>query len=95
MNVLSLFDGISCAKLALEDCGFDLDCYFASEIEPNAIKVATSNNPTIIEIGDVSKCRIRMVFYIHQIKLIMLDTSICFVAEVLVQIFLQLAMPTE
>ena len=59
MNVLSLFDGISCAKLALENCGFDLENYFASEIEPNAIKVAQKNNPTIIEIGDVTKISYR------------------------------------
>ena len=55
MNVLSLFDGISCAKLALDECGFRVDSYFASEIEPNAMKVATANHPMIIEIGDVSK----------------------------------------
>lgn len=59
MNVLSLFDGISCAKLALENCGFEIDNYFASEIEPNAIKVAQNNNPTVIEIGDVTKISYR------------------------------------
>ena len=53
MNVLSLFDGISCGFLALKKCGFHIDKYFASEIEPNAIKVATKNNPDIIEIGNV------------------------------------------
>ena len=55
MTVLSLFDGISCGRLALEQCGFVVDTYFASEIEPNAITVATTNYPDIIEIGDVSK----------------------------------------
>ena len=55
INVLSLFDGISCGLLALKKCGFVVDKYFASEIENNAIKVATYNNPNIIEIGDVSK----------------------------------------
>ena len=55
MNVLSLFDGIGCGLLALNKCGVKIDCYFASEIEPNAIKVATTNNPNIIEIGDISK----------------------------------------
>lgn len=53
MNVLSLFDGISCGLLALKQCGFQVNQYFASEIEPNAIKVATSNNPEIIELGNV------------------------------------------
>lgn len=55
MNVLSLFDGISCGLLALKKCKIRIDNYFASEIEPNAIKVAKENNPTIIEIGDISK----------------------------------------
>lgn len=55
MKVLSLFDGISCGLLALNKCGIKVDMYFASEIEPNAIKVAQSNNPIIVEIGDVSK----------------------------------------
>lgn len=55
MNVLSLFDGIGCGMLALKQCGIKVDTYFASEIEPSAIKVATHNHPSIIEIGDVSK----------------------------------------
>lgn len=55
MNVLSLFDGISCGYLALKKAGIQIDNYYASEIEPNAIKVAKSNNPDIIELGDVTK----------------------------------------
>lgn len=55
MKVLSLFDGIGCGLLALKKCGINVDVYFASEIEPNAIKVALKNHPEIIEIGDVSK----------------------------------------
>ena len=55
MKVLSLFDGISCGLLALSKCGIKVERYFASEIEPNAMKVAQKNNPIIVEIGDVSK----------------------------------------
>jgi site-specific DNA-cytosine methylase len=55
MKVLSLFDGMGCGFLALKKCGIKIDNYFASEIEPNAIRVATTNNPDIIEIGDVSQ----------------------------------------
>lgn len=55
MVVLSLFDGISCGYLALQRAGIRIDKYFASEIEPNAIKVALKNHPDIIEIGDVRK----------------------------------------
>lgn len=53
MNVLSLFDGIGCGKVALERVGVKIDKYFASEIKQCAIKCATINNPDIIEIGDV------------------------------------------
>lgn len=55
MNVLSLFDGIGCGFVALQKCGINVDMYFASEIEHNAMKVAQKNNPIIIEIGDISK----------------------------------------
>ena len=39
MNVLSLFDGISCGRIALERAGIKVDKYFASEIKDIAIKV--------------------------------------------------------
>lgn len=55
MNVLSLFDGISCGKLALEKVGIKPNNYFASEIDSNAISVSKYNYPSIIQIGDVSK----------------------------------------
>ena len=38
MNVLSLFDGMSCGKIALERAGIQVDNYFASEIDKYAIK---------------------------------------------------------
>ena len=53
MNVLSLFDGISCGQVALERCGLKVDNYFASEIEPNAIKITQRNYPDTIHIGSV------------------------------------------
>ena len=53
MNVLSLFDGISCGKVALNRLGIKIDKYYASEIDKNAIKVAKYNYPDIIEIGDI------------------------------------------
>lgn len=55
MKVLSLFDGMGCGLLALKNAGIKVDQYFASEIEPNAIKVALYNNPEIVEIGDVTQ----------------------------------------
>ena len=53
MNVLSLFDGIACCRIALERAGIKVDKYYASEIEKSAIKIATTNYPDIIELGDV------------------------------------------
>ena len=53
MTVLSLFDGISCGQLALQRAGVHVDRYYASEIEPNAIKVTQHNFPDTIQIGDV------------------------------------------
>ncbi|MBF8962999.1 DNA cytosine methyltransferase [Pontibacter sp. FD36] len=55
MNVLSLFDGISCARLALQEAGIRVDKYYASEIDSAAIEVSKNNFPDIIHIGDVSK----------------------------------------
>ena len=57
MNVLSLFDGISCGRIALERAGIKVDKYFASEIKPIAIKVAQANYPDTIQIGDVTKVK--------------------------------------
>lgn len=45
MNVLSLFDGMSCGRIALEKAGIEVENYFSSEIKPYAIKVADLNYP--------------------------------------------------
>ena len=55
MNVLSLFDGISCGQIALEKAGIKVDKYFASEIKKCAIAVTMDNYPNTIQIGDVKK----------------------------------------
>ncbi len=53
MNVLSLFDGISCGQIALNRLGIKYDKYYASEIDEYAIKVTQHNYPETIQIGDV------------------------------------------
>lgn len=58
MRVLSLFDGISCAQVALNRIGVDIEEYIASEIDPDAIKVTQKNYPDTIQIGDVRKIKI-------------------------------------
>ena len=57
MNVLSLFDGISCGRIALDRAKIKVDKYFASEIDKNAIKVASTNFPNNINLGDVNNWR--------------------------------------
>ena len=53
MNVLSLFDGISCARIALEKINIPIKKYYASEIDEHAIRVSKHNYPDIIHLGDI------------------------------------------
>ena len=55
MKVLSLFDGISCGQLALNNIGIDVEEYYASEIDKNAISITQFNFPNTIQLGDVNK----------------------------------------
>lgn len=54
MNFVSLFDGISCGKVALERAGIPVERYVAYEIEANAIKISQKNYPMIEHCGDVT-----------------------------------------
>jgi DNA (cytosine-5)-methyltransferase 3A len=53
MNVLSLFDGMSCGQQALERIGIKVDNYYASEIDKYAIQVTMANYPNTIQLGSV------------------------------------------
>jgi len=55
MNVLSLFDGMSCGQIALDNLGVKVDNYYASEIDKWAIQITKKNYPNTIHIGDVTK----------------------------------------
>jgi site-specific DNA-cytosine methylase len=55
LNVLSLFDGMSCGQIALERAGIKVNNYFASEIDKHAITVTMANYPNTIQLGDVTK----------------------------------------
>jgi len=57
MNVLSLFDGMSCGQIALDKLGIKVNNYFASEIDKHAIKVTQHNYPNTIQLGDVMKVK--------------------------------------
>ena len=54
LNVLSMFDGISCGMVALERAGIPVERYVAYEIDKNAIKISQKNYPQIEHCGDVT-----------------------------------------
>ena len=55
MNVLSLFDGISCGKVALKRAGIPIEKYWASEVDKYAIAVSKYQHPDIVHLGDVKQ----------------------------------------
>ena len=57
MNVLSLFDGMSCGQLALDKANIWYDDYFASEIDKFAIQVTQKNYPLTHQLGDITKIK--------------------------------------
>ena len=57
MRVLSLFDGMSCGRIALERMGITPSAYYASEIDKYAIQVARANYPDTIHVGDVTELK--------------------------------------
>jgi site-specific DNA-cytosine methylase len=57
INVLSLFDGMSCGQIALERAGIKVENYFASEIKKFAVKVTQQNHPNTIQLGDVREIK--------------------------------------
>jgi hypothetical protein len=80
INILSLFDGISCGRIALDRAGIKINKYFASEINKYAIKVSQYNYPDIIHLGDVTKLNINTLPKID----LLIGGSPCFTAGNLV-----------
>jgi site-specific DNA-cytosine methylase len=71
LNVLSLFDGISCAKLALEISGIKINKYYSSEICPHALAIQNyhySGDTNFIQLGDV--CKIEGIDLVNEIDLV-------------------------
>lgn len=52
MRVLSMFDGISCGRVALDRVGIMPEVYFASEIDEYAERVSADNWPDLVRLGD-------------------------------------------
>lgn len=57
MNVLSLFDGMSCGQIALDKLGIKVNNYFASEIDSHAIQVTLKNYPNTKQIGSITELK--------------------------------------
>lgn len=57
MNILSLFDGISCARVALERIGIPVSSYTAYEIDSYAVDISKKNYPSIVHYGNVKDCK--------------------------------------
>lgn len=57
INVLSLFDGMSCGQIAMRNAAIKVGKYYASEIDKHAIVVTQANYPKTIQLGDVTKWR--------------------------------------
>ena len=70
MNVLSLFDGMSCGRIALDRAGIKVDNYYASEIDKYAIEISKKNYPDIIQLGDINKISLETLFRLPKIDLL-------------------------
>jgi DNA (cytosine-5)-methyltransferase 3A len=57
INVLSLFDGLSCGQIALNKVGIQYENYFASEIDKYAIQVTQKNYPNTIQLGSITELK--------------------------------------
>lgn len=57
MNVLSLFDGMSCGQIALNRAGIKYENYFAAEIDKHAVKLTQQNYPNTIQLGSVTEIK--------------------------------------
>ncbi len=58
MNVLSLFDGMGAARLALQRAGLPVSNYYASEIDKYSLKISNKNFPDIVQLGDVKEVKV-------------------------------------
>lgn len=70
MNVVSLFDGISCGMAAFERVGIEVEKYYASEINQNAIKASKANYPNIIQLGDITQITERQLDSLGEIDMV-------------------------
>ena len=56
-NVLSLFNGIGCGRVALQRAGIEHGVFYSSEVDKYAIQINDKNHPDTVQLGDVTKWR--------------------------------------
>ena len=71
ITVLSLFDGISCGRIALERAKIKINKYYASEIDKNAIQISRNNYKDIIQLGDIKSIDEDIIKSIGKIDLVL------------------------
>ena len=71
ITVLSLFDGISCGRIALERAKIKINKYYASEIDKNAIQISRNNYKDIIQLGDINNIDEDIIKSIGKIDLVL------------------------
>ena len=76
IRVLSLFDGMSCGRIALTELGVKIDKYYASEIDKHAIAQTQKNFPDTIQLGSVTEVDARKLGHID----LLIGGSPCFAA---------------
>lgn len=69
INVLSLFDGISCGQVAINRLNLPINNYYASEIDIDAINVTQYNYPKTIQLNDVYKWKLNFDKIINNNKI--------------------------
>lgn len=74
LNVLSYCDGMSCGQIALNELGFEIENYYASEIKDTAIKATKKNFPDTKYIGDLTKLSDEDLIYLGEIDLFISGT---------------------
>lgn len=57
IEVLSMYDGMSCGHIALDKLGANVTKYYATEIDKYAIKTTMENYPNTIQLGDAFQVR--------------------------------------
>lgn len=57
VEVLSMYDGMSCGHIALDKLGVDITVYYATEIDKYAIQTTQHNYPETVQLGDAFQVR--------------------------------------